>query len=678
MLVNMFRKTWQAIRSAFSNLSSPGRWLVDFFSGGRRSVVGATINEKTALTYSAFWACIRVIAKPIAALPLHLYERTGEGSRERAVRHPLYELLHDRPNSEMTALAFKDVLTAHLLTWGNGYAEIEFGPGGNPIALWPLAPNRVKPERDQKTKKIQYRIILPNGGEQILPKEQVFHLVGPGFNGLKGYSVVSMFRESIGMGLSVQEYGARFFGSGAKPGGVLEHPGQLKEPDRLRKQWEELHSGLDKQHRIAILEEGMQYKQIGVPPEDAQFLETRSFQRQEMAAIFQVPLHKIGDLERATFSNIETQGIEFYTDTLLYWLSLWEQTINWKLIPRFEQDKYFANFLVDGLLRGNQGDRYNAFAIARQWGWLSANDIRRMENMNPIGKEGDIYLIPLNMVNAKDIDRLDFNVGPDSDDDRNIKTNLKILEKTTKGQRQIRAAQTRTRLVRQYEKVFANSAARYVKQETKDIREAMEKYLSERNIVNFEIWLDEYFANREALKKRMRPAFMALAEVIYEEASEEVGKKTDKMPDEAKKFMDEYLDAFSKRYNGSSKGQIKALVRRAQNEGEEEVEDLIDVRLSEWEDRRPSKVAKGETVQIGGAIARLAFIAAGIVKLRWIAMGSDACPFCQELNGKIVGIEKPFVGKDDTLESEDGTMKIFKPSFHPPLHQGCVCTIVAE
>lgn len=675
-LVDNLRRAW---RSITSTLSEPKQWLIDFFNGGNKSYSGAIVNEKTALTYTAFWGCVRAIAKPIAALPLHLYERTGDGSRERAVNHPLYRLLHDRPNPEMTALVFRDVLTAHLLTWGNGYAEIQFGPDGYPKALWPLTPNRVTPERNPSTKELQYRVLLPNGGEAILRKEQVFHLVGPGYDGLKGYSIVRLFRESIGMGLSVQEYGARFFGSGAKPGGVLEHPERFKDEEtvqRLRKQWEELHSGLSNQHRIAILEEGMKYQQIGIPPEDAQFLETRAFQRTEMAAIFQVPPHKIGDLSNATFSNIEHQGLEFYTDTLLYWLSLWEQTIKWKLIPEFEQDRYFANFLVDGLLRGDQQSRYNAYAIGRQWGWLSANDIRRLENMNPIGPEGDIYLVPLNMVNAADVDSLDdFEEDLEDVDDRTIR-HLKHIQTTTKEQRQIRNAQNRARLAKRYEQAFSNAVKRHLRKEVADIRKAVKEHLSERDATTFELWLEEYFGDNEELKKRMKPAFLSLAEIIYEEASKEVGKKS-KMPEDVRKFMDEYLETFAIRYNESSKAQLLALVRQAFEEGLEP-EDLIDTRLVEWEERRPKKVAMNETVQISGAITKLAFVAAGVTKLRWMAVGSKNCPYCREMDGKVVGINESFVSKDDVLDSEDGMMRIRKPAFHPPLHQGCECVIVAD
>src|SRR5690625_758160 len=330
---------------------------------------GAIVNERTALTYTSFWASVRAITKPIASLPLHLYERDDNG-RRKAYDNPIYHLINERPNPYMNSLSFRDAITAHLLTWGNGYAEIEYGEDGLPKNLWLLTPDRVTPQLNDSNA-IEYLVDVPSGGQVTIPKWRMFHLVGPGFDGLQGYSIIRMFRESIGMGMSVTEYGARFFGKGAKPGGVLEHPERIKtrdQVDELRKQWDDIHSGLNNSHRVAILEEGMQYKQTGIPPEDAQFLETRSFQRQEMASIFGVPPHKIGSMENATFSNIEHQAQEFYTDTLLYWFTLWEKSVDLQLLPEYMQGKYYSEFLVDAILRGDIESRYRAYATARQWG----------------------------------------------------------------------------------------------------------------------------------------------------------------------------------------------------------------------------------------------------------------------------------------------------------------------
>lgn len=385
-----------------SSLANPSGWLFSWL-GGAKTSSGISVTNYTAMNYTALWACVRVICKPISAMPIHLYKRLAGGGKQRAIRHPTYQLVNSRPNPEIIPLTFKDVLTAHVLTWGNAYAEIEKDRDGYPAALWPLTPNRVTPERNRVTKEIQYVVNLPDGGQTILRADQVFHIVGPGFDGLRGYSVLTMFRESIGLGLSLQEYAARFFGNGAIPGGVLEHPQALKQSarDNLRDSWDEMHKGLDKTQRIAILEEGMKYQQVGISPEDAQMLESRKFSQLEMASIFQIPPHKVGNLDKASFSNIEHQGQEFLTDTLLYWLTLWEQTISWKLLGQEDQAKYFAEFLTANLLRGDLKSRYEAYAIARQWGWYSADDIREKENENPLPDgQGKTYLIPMNMTVA--------------------------------------------------------------------------------------------------------------------------------------------------------------------------------------------------------------------------------------------------------------------------------------
>lgn len=388
---------WLEKRSGFAN---PSQEFIEVLTGSNKSATGRTVTPTTAMQASAVYACVRVIAETIASLPLFVFKTTEKG-KEKAYKHPLFYILHDLANEEMTSFTFRETLMTHILLWGNAYAEIEYDQMGNVKGLWPLRPDNVFPERNSEGK-LQYRVILPDGTGGILPKERVLHIPGLGYDGVIGLSPIAMARESIGLSLAAEEFGARFFGNGAKPGGVLEHPGKLSKEamERLRTSWNEMHQGLSNQHRIAILEEGMQYKQLGIPPEDAQFLETRKFQIEEIARIFRVPLHLIQNLDRATFSNIEHQSIEFVVHTIRPWLVRWEQTLNWKLFANSR--KFFAEFNVDGLLRGDIKSRYEAYATARQWGWLSVNEIRAMENMNPI-ENGDIYLQPLNMVEAGQI-----------------------------------------------------------------------------------------------------------------------------------------------------------------------------------------------------------------------------------------------------------------------------------
>jgi len=381
-----------------TTLSNPDRWLVEELGGGKAKS-GVVVNEQSALRVTAYLAAVKIISETVASLPLIVYRRLQPRGKERAPDHPLYTVLHDQVNSEMTAYQFRETLQGHILNWGNGYAEIERDGAGRVIGLWPLLPDRTWPERDPVTQRIRYRTTLPDGEQVLLPFERVLHIPGFGFDGLVGYNPVKLAREAIGMALATEQFGAEFFGQGATPSGVVEYPRALSEEayNRYVKDIREAYEGLSRAHRLMILEEGMKYTQVTIPPEEAQFLETRKFQVSEIARIFRVPPHMLGDLERATFSNIEHQSIEFVVHTIRPWLVRWEQAIRMKLLTPAERREFFAEFLVDGLLRGDIESRYNAYAVGRQNGWLSANDIREMENMNPI-PGGDRYLVNGNMI----------------------------------------------------------------------------------------------------------------------------------------------------------------------------------------------------------------------------------------------------------------------------------------
>lgn len=350
------------------------------------------------MTYTAVYACVRILAETIASLPLLVYERMPRG-KQRAPTHPLYPLLHDAPNDEMTSFTFRETMMSHLLLWGNAYAEIEWDNGGRPRALWPLLPDRTFPRRNQETLNLEYVTTLTDGSQVVLPKEKVLHIPGLGFDGLVGYSPIHMARQAIGLGMATEKFGSLFFGQGTNLGGIAEHPNALSDKayERLEKSLNETYSGLGRSHRILLLEEGMKFQKLGIPPEEAQFLETRKFQTNEIARIYRVPPHLIGDLERATFSNVEQQSIDFAVHTIRPWLVRWEQAINSRML--FNSDRFFSEFIMDGLLRGDIKSRYDAYAVGRQNGWLSANDIREMENMNPI-EGGDVYLVNGNMIPA--------------------------------------------------------------------------------------------------------------------------------------------------------------------------------------------------------------------------------------------------------------------------------------
>jgi HK97 family phage portal protein len=384
-----------------SGTKNPAQWFIDWITGGSTSSSGATVNESSALKYSPFWSATRIISGTIAALPFMVYLRMADNNKERAINHPVYHLLHTRPNEFMDAITFIETRHAHVLTYGNGYAEIQRNGGGKPIALWPLLPDRT-------TRKISddgvpfYEVTQATGPTVQLPDYNVLHIKGLGFDGYTGYNVVAFQKEAIGYGIGVKEYGGRFFGNDANPGGVLEHPQALgdKAYARLLETWEKNHQGLTKAHRVAILEEGMKWSSVGVSPEQAQALDVQKYTVDDCARIFNIPPHKIASLERATFSNIEELNIDFVTQTLLYWFRKWEEECDYKLFLPSERNKYFCEILAEGLLRGNTKSRYESYNIGRNAGFLSVNDIRRLENMNTIGPDGDIYLEPLNMKEA--------------------------------------------------------------------------------------------------------------------------------------------------------------------------------------------------------------------------------------------------------------------------------------
>ncbi len=375
-----------------------------FYLGGTTS--GKPVTERSAMQMTAVYSCVRILAEAVAGLPLHLYRYKDGGGKEKAIDHPLYLLLHDEPNPEMSSFVFRETLMTHLLLWGNAYAQIIRNGKGEVVALYPLMPNKMTVDRDadgqlyyQYNRGSEEAPTMKGVTVNLLPSD-VLHIPGLGFDGLVGYSPIAMAKNAIGMAIACEEYGAKFFANGAAPGGVLEHPGTIKDPQRVRESWQSTFGGSGNANKIAVLEEGMKYTPIGISPEQAQFLETRKFQINEIARIFRVPPHMVGDLEKSSFSNIEQQSLEFVKYTLEPWLIRWEQSIQRSLLSSHEKPLYFAKFNVDGLLRGDYASRMQGYATARQNGWMSANDIRELENLDRIPSEdgGDLYLINGNML----------------------------------------------------------------------------------------------------------------------------------------------------------------------------------------------------------------------------------------------------------------------------------------
>lgn len=653
--------------------SQPEEWLIKLLGGSEEVATGQTVTPEGSLASIPVFGAVRILAESVASLPLPLYRRLPNGGKERATDHPLYPILHDLPNPEMTSYYLRETLMGHLGLWGNAFAEIELNRAGQVRGLWPLRPDLVVVKRINR--RLFYDVLMPTGPNVRLPWERVMHIPAFGTDGVVGYSPIAMARQAVGLAMGTEEFGARFFGNGARPGVVLEHPGHLSDEAqvRLRKSIETRHQGLSNAHRLMILEEGMGLKEVGIPPEDAQFLETRKFQVAEIARLYRIPPHMLADLERATFSNIEQQSLEFVIFTLQPWLVRWEQTIGRDLLTQAERQTYLAEHLVAGLLRGDTQSRYEAYSIGRQNGWLSANDVRRLENMNPI-PGGDDYLAPLNMQSMGAEAQAE-----DEDQERAVRGGeqrmLEIVER-----RAARTAQERSQLAATYQEIIFDSASRVIRREVNDVRRAIKRFFGQRNAQEFSLWLTEFYeAHQEFWQQQLRPILLAYANLVAQAVGRELELDEASSAEAIIQFIDDYLAGLGTRQIGESIGQLRALLDEALLAGEPP-EDRLNERLDAWEDSRAERLAHDESNQAGNAFARQFYLLAGVIRLRWVNRGSENCPYCRALDGAIVGIQELFLTKDTDFQPDGADRPLNRRTNvgHPPLHKGCDCQVVAD
>lgn len=696
--------------------SNPAEGVLEMFDGGYDTAAGVTVTPARGLQYAAVYAAVRVLSEGVAMLPLVLYERLQPRGKQRAPGHSLYPILHDAPNPEMTAFEFRETMMGHLVLWGNAYAEIEYDRAGRVMGLWPLRPDKMKVKR--KDKRLVYEYTLPNGrlAEPALQPDQVFHVRGLGSNGIVGYSPITLARQSIGLGLATEEFGSRFFGNGARPGVVLEHPGKLGDEayGRLKTSWAGRHQGLKNAHRVAILEEGMGVKEVGIPPEDAQFLETRKFQVTEIARIYRIPPHMLADLERATFSNIEHLGIEFVTHSLGPWLKRWEQRIGLSLLTEAERQVYFAEHLVAALLRGDIKSRYEAYAVGRNWGWMSADDVRELENMNPLPNgEGGVYLQPLNMVDAGQMSALDEGESGDSlgdgeqgarwqggkvagggeSRDAESRIRLEQLER--------RAANSRHRLAGIYRRNLEDVAQRVVNREVNDVGNGARRILkagaNHDSPVQFEEWVREFYDEHLSfVNKYLGPVLASYGELVVADVEAEVGGVLEDMPG-AEGRMDVFMGDYTESRSGVWVARNQARIIRAYRDAEDaRITDsgiadsgstdsssadplaAVEAELAAMKEKVAPQWAADQAIRANGAVTVAAFGALGVVRKRWMAFGEN-CPYCSNMDGVVVEVSGYFLKAEESYNPDGAPTPFVSRSNigHPPMHTGCDCMIVA-
>jgi len=672
----------------FSNLE--GNWPPpvhdDFWYGPigwQGADSGMQVTPETAVTYSAIWAAINIVAGTLGSLPAIMYRRRGGGrGRDRADDHPLYPLMRWQPNPWQTAMEFFEMGQTHVMLRGNAVTWVQ-RTGTNVTALIPWDPDMVRMEFINGN--LFYKLDKTMGGHHLVPMEDIWHVRGPHARGLWGISPIAAHAQAIGLGMAAEAYGARFFRNNASPTVVLEHPSTLSATARknITDSWVTAQGGRN-QHSVALLEEGLAIKKLGVTPEEAQFLATRAFSITDVARIYNVPVHLLKELTNSHFNNVEQQNLELVRDTVRPVATRWEQQATRTFWP-MGAGGIFMEFLIDALLRGDVKTRQEAQEIRWRSGALTLNEWRANEGDNPYDGEmaevGDAAWVPANMMPATlaldppEPEPIPI-AGDDDDDDEAGEEDARYLEHrgaaevATLNKGQKRSLATRVRLRGTFHKLLRRTAQHVVDREVKSMGRALTARAGDREA--FLVRVASYYEGFEAQARNLyRPTIEAYAEQSYATASREVGGDGD-MAEDDQAMVGQYAATLALRHVSSSRGQLEALAQ------EEEWEAAVTERLENWQATRAKKVADREQVQTAEFFTLLAYAALSVTKIRWVTFGPN-CPLCNRLSGKVVGTQEAFVAQGEELVGDETTRitprRIVR---HAPLHKGCNCAITAE
>ena len=653
--------------------SSGAEWMVRWL-GGDPSAAGVTVSHESVLKLSAAFACARILAGTMASLPVGIYRRLENGGRERATDHDLWNVIRTSPNPLQTSYEFREQLQFHVLWYGRATAHIEI-PRMEPVQLWPLLPHLVRVAGGPRRRVFMYRE-SEGGREESLLDSEVLHIPWISYTGKTGMDPMVLGKETFGSALATQQFAAEFYKNEGRPSGYLKYPGSFRTNEarkRFRESWNESQSDWGQKHETAVLEGGVEYVAVAVNPQLAQMIESREFSVGDVARFFGVQAHLVGDLRRATFSNIEEQQIEFVQYTMLSWARRWEQAMSTRLLSPEEQEKYFIEFDLKGLMRGNVQARGEFYRIMREVGGLNANEIRALENLNPREDEdGEAYWRPLNMLTSDDdMDSTDDgeDLG-DDDDDGGDDPSDDDQDGRTVGPAELRSARAKQRISHAFRTVLADLIRRALRREEQDILPQAERKLDK--LGEFREWLLDYYVKRhaEALRDLTLPAYQSIDQAVRAEIAEETRQPwiADSVDPE---LLNRYMDRFSTQYTRSAYGQLNALLQEP-----DPLESLRE-RFDQWGKNRPEKVSLRETVSSVGAFTVAAYGRVGVRRLRWVAIG-ESCPYCHRMHGRIVETGRAFVQKGDSLPGGGDRKPLYsrRRVTHPPIHSGCDCTLV--
>lgn len=648
-------------KKIFRSLVGKGEALTnysDFWYGGLgiKTKTGVSVNEENSLKYLTILACTSLISADIARLPLIMYKRRPGGGKDRIIDDSLADVMHNAANPNMTAFNYRESAQNHLLLWGNAFSVIKRNPYTGDILGLDLLPNPGKVSvRNNKSGNLLYSW-EKNGKQIVKTRKDIFHIPGFGWNGLVGMSMVALAREAIGLGLATEEYGASYFGEGIHPAGIYELEGYLGDNrEDFLKGLKDGVAGLGKAHNIMVAEGGAKYKPLSFPLNDAQFIETRSYQKTEICGIYRVPPHKVAlHGKNSNYNNLEQENASYVDSCLVHWATRWEQNISLQLIsPEKRREGYFFEFLMAGLLRGDSQARSEYYTKLFQVGALSPNQILAKENMNSI-EGGDQHFVQLNMIPLGQVEQ--------SINEQRLATG-KRNEKREIEHRGDPGIALRDRITKQYMPLFRQSAQDIVSKEGLAVKKQINQQRKQRSRTDMESWLNAFYAKFDVdIKSKLGAVMRSFGEAIQFMAMDEINAQSVSGIDS---FIDDYIKRYTERHIDSSKGQLISLL------GDDLTE--LEKRVDEWHEKRADKIAINETTRESNAVYQAVAFGAGMSTV-WRIRGAKTCPYCRTLSGKRISKGQYYYKTGDEIKIDGyDTMKINGRKSAPPLHAKCDC-----